>query len=300
MIKGIMVKAVLSELNNFKTDKLEEYLNSKYINNEDVIDIINLTLSRPEIIQIRDIEKRNKRDQFINKLYLLTHKIDCEIKELIISKAALIINSEELFDKISCFIEECEISNRPEDIQVWAHLKRVESQFEILRNDIDEHLKHIPKNKIFSPYTIIKNKAGDEYSADAASENVINYLSITLHLLAYKFKWFNNGKIVLSDEENISQEDIFKAGSIELLAISWKEVEESSQRSLLFGGSVSRAEGDNVPEDAKEKGAKVTFHYERKESDYEIYDAISCERRTLDGCTGLSSQRPSILRDRSP
>ncbi|KAB7661717.1 hypothetical protein [Plesiomonas shigelloides] len=107
---------------------------------------------------------------------------------------------------------------------------------------------------------------------------MISYLSLTLSLLAYKYDWYHNGKIVIPSKVETSDDDIFKAGSTELLARTWKELEKSSLSCLLFGGEMHVAKGDDVQSDAKENGVKKHYHFHRDESLFELYDAISSER----------------------
>ncbi|EHZ2647706.1 hypothetical protein K5N42_004391 [Vibrio parahaemolyticus] len=271
---------MLKELNEFNLDKFSDYLESGVADDDSVLKIIELTLTRPDIVQIRNNKARKQRDEFIDNLLSLTSSYSNKVKSLIISKAKIIKVSEELFDKISAFIKQCDISNEPKEIQVWSHLKRVESEFELIHKDLKSYLskRSKPKNKVLSPYSIIENDKGSSFSADAASEHLVQYLSITLQLLSYEFKMFDNGKVVIPNQASVNDTNVFQAGSIELLARSWREVEDSCQRSILFGGDVFRCRESEVQKEARENGVKLSYHYERKESDYEMFDAISSER----------------------
>ncbi|TOE57446.1 hypothetical protein CGJ39_24425, partial [Vibrio parahaemolyticus] len=271
---------MLKELNKFNLDKFSEYLESGEADDDLVLKIIESTLTRPDIVQIRNNKVRKQRDEFIENLLSLTSSYSNKVKSLIISKAKIIKVSEELFDKISAFIKQCDISNEPKEIQVWSHLKRVESEFELIHKDLKSYLskRSKPKNKVLSPYSIIENDKGSSFSADAASEHLVQYLSITLQLLSYEFKMFDSGKVVIPDQASVNDTNVFQAGSIELLARSWREVEDSCQRSILFGGDVFRCRESEVQKEARENGVKLSYHYERNESDYEMFDAISIER----------------------
>ncbi|CAK1744509.1 NERD domain-containing protein [Vibrio crassostreae] len=271
---------MLKELNKFNLKKFSEYLASGSADDDSIIKIIDSTLTRPDIVQIRNNKVRKQRDDFIDNLLSLTSSYSDEVKRLIISKVKIIKVSEELFDKISKFIKQCDISNEPKEIQVWSHIKRVESEFELIHKDLGSYLSKPgkPKNKVLSPYTIIENDKGSSFSVDAASEHLIQYLSITLQLLSHEFKMFNSGKVVIPNQGSVSDTNVFQAGSMELLARSWRELEDSCQRSILFGGDVFRCREDEVQKDARENGVKLSYHYERNESDYEMFDAISCER----------------------
>jgi hypothetical protein len=269
---------MLKQLNTLDVGPFEEYLRTDEPSDDEILSILDKTLSRPESLIIHKNEQREKRNEFLNRLISLLSDKGESVTNFIINKAQVITVSEDLFDKISKFINDCEISKSEKNIQIWSHLNRVESQFAQIRADIDKNLQKKPKRKIFTPFVELKNEEGVNYSPDAALENQINYLTLTLRLLAYKFKLFQDGKIVLPNKITVSENDIFKAGSIELLARSWKALEECSMRSILFGGEVVRNQGDKVHEDAKNNEVKTSYHFQRAESDFEVFDSISCER----------------------
>lgn len=269
---------MLTELNEFKIELLDEYVKGGVVDSDYIYNIINSTLSRPEIIYIRDKKGRKKRNEFIMKLKGAIPDEYQDIHDLLHSKSILLDVSENLFDRLSSFINQCDISKHDEAIQVWSHIKLAEEEFKLIYGGIGKSLNKKPKSKYLSPYVNIVDDNGNDFSADGASENIIKYLSITLKLLAYHFNWFSDDKIIVPDEVAVEDDNVYQAGSIALLARSWMELEDISQRSLIFGGDIHVCEGEDVPESARMAGVKVSYHYERKESEFELYDAIACER----------------------
>lgn len=269
---------MLAELNDFKLEALEEYIHSDAVDSEYLYSLIEETLSRPGMIYVRDKKGRKRRDNFIKNLMRVISSESENIQGMLASKDNLIRSSENLFDRLSSFIEKCDISKKDEAVQVWSHIKRVEGGFQEIHGHLEDKLSKKPKDKNLSPYVSLEDEDGNTFSADGASENLIKYLSITIKLLSYKFGWFCNDKIVIPEEVPVEEDDLYKAGSIELLARSWVALEEISQRSLLFGGYVFERKGEDVQEDAKMSGVKASYHFERSESEYELYDAIACER----------------------
>jgi len=269
---------MLSCLNNLDTTELEIYLTNSSIDENKLLDVLKQSLSRPELLIIRGAG-RDERDYFFNRLLEIFVNEYSEIYNFVLSKHVLIKSSEDMFDRLSKVLEECEISKQLKDVQAWSHIERVESEYHNLRAEVDSHLKIKPKKEIcLSHFSTIKNSEGREFSPDAASEHLITYLSMTLKLLAYKYKWFSGEHIVIPKPVDVSEENLFQAGSIELFARSWKELEHISQRGLLFGGSVTALTGEQVQDDAKQGGVKESYHFDRNESRYELYDAIACER----------------------
>ncbi|ACH63540.1 Nuclease-related domain family protein [Aliivibrio fischeri MJ11] len=270
---------MIKELNNFNTRKFKEYLDNGDVSDDEVLNILHLTLNRPEILIIRDSNgNRDKRNEFLEELIELTINRSVNIEDFIVNKVQIVCCAEELFDNISKCLGDCDISLFDSDFQVWSHISRVELKFKQIKEDLENHKDKVIKNKLLSQFIMLENSEGVSYSPDAASEHLIMYLSLTLSLLAYRFKWFKDDKVTLSNRVDVNDDGIFKAGSIELFARSWKELEDTALRSLLFGGDVFLAKDEQVQEDAKKSGVKKAYHFERKESDFEYFDAISCER----------------------
>ncbi|MCL2914290.1 NERD domain-containing protein [Shewanella corallii] len=294
---------MIEQLNNFKCNDFENYLKDCNPSDDEIKEILKKTLSRPEILSIHSKSNRKERDKFLASLCNILDSRGDSVKEIIINKGKLVQISEELFDNISNVIEECEISKLEQATQIWAHLTRVESTISTIYSDIEKSYQQKPKTLLVTPFIRIKTKEGVEYSPDAAIERQVSYLSLTLSLLSYKNNWFKDGKVVLPNRVIPSEEDLFKAGSIELLALSWKQLEDNALRSILFGGDIFRDFGDDVPSDAREHGVKTAYYFSRSESEFEMFDSIACERfrkRSLQNFMEIMSHKgikPTISND---
>ena len=276
-IQPLKVMRMLKELNEFKFEKLEKYLNEDSVDEGFLVGLFEKTLSRPELLKIR-VRGRKERNYFFNKLYDLTVNDYPKANSVVCIKYKILYASEEIFDLISNEIEECYISKKDKKIQIWSHIKRVEKEFNDLRNLININLSKDFKERKLSPYASIKNDDDQEFCPDTASENLVKYLTITIKLLAYKFDWFDAETLIIPNQVDIDEENIYQAGSIELLARSWLELEDITQRSILFGGEVYKIEGDNIPDKIRNKGVNKIYRFDREESEYEFHDAIACER----------------------
>lgn len=265
-------------LDQFDSSKFKQYLNEGNPSNKEILDILDSTLSRPEVIIIRGQKKRDKRNIFLNELLDIAFYMDDEVYNFVTLKFNLITTTEKLFDKITVFIDECEISKLKTKTQIWSHIERVESDYQEIKSHVVKHIEKKPKYKIMSPKIVVDNNEGTSYSPDLAVENMIKYLSLTLGLLGHKYKLFDNDKIILPCRTAVSDDDIFKAGALNSLALSWHNLEENSLRCILFGGAIYCNEDDDVYQNAKDNGIKTSYHFMRDESEYEIFDAISCER----------------------
>lgn len=264
---------MIKSLIEFKTNLFEKYIFENHKDDKDILDVLNKVLCRPELLFIHKNKKRQLRNDFLNKLkFLLISRQD--IVSFISDKYNVLNFAEHLFDEISQCIEVCEISKANIDIQIWSNFKRVDIQCNRIRYDVEKLLDKKPKKKISTQFIELENDDGILYSPDAAIENQILYLSLALKLLAYKFDLFEGDDIVIPSEIEVSDLDVNHAGSIELLARSWKELEDIANRCLLFGGKAYCSKGD----DCKEEGIDSHFYFTRNESTFEKADAISCER----------------------
>jgi predicted amino acid-binding ACT domain protein len=269
---------MLKQLDRLDVGPFEEYLRVNDVSDGEIIRILDATLSRPESLIIHKNQQRKKRDDFLERLMSLLSDREESVTKFITNKANIINISESLFDNISEFINECDISKSEQDIQIWSHLKRAEEQCDLIVADTFKKLQEKKQHGMLTPYIDVKNKDGVKYSPDAATENNVKYLTLTLNLLAYKFNWFQGDKIVLPNRVSVSESDICKAGIIEALARSWMALEESSMRCILFGGEVIHNQRDKVQEGAKANGIKNSYHFQREESNFEIFDSVACER----------------------
>lgn len=275
-IKGISF--MLNELNTFKVDKFKAFIASKKATDEDVLKLVSITLSRPEIIFIHDDKKRLCRNSFISEIKYIVKDYNPEIISFIINKENVINTSEFLFDEIKKEINDCEISKEASNIQIWSHIGRAIAELNILNDNSKNPPKPSQKYTLLSPYKRLKNANGDAYDPDGVLEKCIQYLSITLLLLSYKYKWLSEEMVIIPDKVSVEDSHINNSGNILMLAISWRSLEDISQRCIMFDGSVNTIPRDEIPTKYIEKGLKNAFLYERDESEFEVFDAISCER----------------------
>lgn len=195
---------------------------------------------------------------------------------------------ERFFDEIRGSLPQCDIASFPKDVQFWSHVERASKEVEVLDGLAEEEKAKIEAlargNVPFAmPETImVQLPDGTEVNMDGAYSDIIRMLSLTLKMLSHEHKLLKNGKLVAPVKPGITDEHTFKAGSIQMYAMSWNAAEDIGNRTLLFGGEVGTLPTlglprDILPEYVYEKFPEP-FVFHRNPSDVEIYDFIANRR----------------------
>src|SRR5438445_8222510 len=83
---------------------------------------------------------------------------------------------------------------------------------------------------------------------DAAIATLVETVTNTLIIEAYKNNWFDNaGSIVLPSLPKIGEDEEYKAGSTELMAICWGRWRRTEQRRRFLGGSFEHYAPPQLP-----------------------------------------------------
>lgn len=245
-------------------------------------------MAQPGAYQIRG--NRSKRNKFYDAL-LSSSIMSGEHDSIRIS--AIEINEkikkiERCFDEIRCSLPKCDISQFSDDIQLWSQVERAAHEFELLDRAVaKEWRKTEDKLKAGIPTMIPETltlKLGHDrtVSIDAAYGGIVEALSLTLKMLSYEKKLLHDGKLVAPVMPIITDDHVYKAGSIQLYAVSWNALENVANRTIFFGGEVGSAQDaeistDQFPETYRARFPDPIFFYGEL-TDVEVYDFIANRR----------------------
>ncbi|KRA09796.1 hypothetical protein ASD75_10145 [Acidovorax sp. Root568] len=129
---------------------------------------------------------------------------------------------------------------------------------------------------------IFKDPDGNEINLDVAYSNIITTSSLTLKMLSFEHSLLIGGTLVAPPKVTITDEHVFKAGSIQLYAITWSALEDIANRTLFFGGEITSIEKSSIPRNTLPEGIyskfgdPIVFH--RTPTDVEIYDYMANRR----------------------
>lgn len=260
----------------------------EHLNSEDVTAVIAAKLKQPGAFQVRGDRSSRKEffDGFLNAPAMMSqHKQARILAQNLDGKIQII---EQCFDETRLSLPDCDISKFPEDIQFWSHVERASRELKELQdfgNKAIEEMKAKAKAKLpftMPEMTVVKLADGREVNLDAAYSNIITTLSLTLKMLSFEHKLLSKGKLVAPSKPAITDEHVYKAGSIQLYAMTWNALEDIGNRTLFFGGEITNMENagiarDALPEDFYSKFPDpLIFH--RAPSEVEAYDFLANRR----------------------
>lgn len=273
-IEKFDLPAALSVLEEMETDEVAAVLNEK--------------MAQPGAYQIRG--NRSKRNKFYdallnssvmsgehNSIRPYANEVNEKIKKI-----------EKCFDDIRDSLPKCEISQFPRDIQFWSHVERASRELGELDNAVNtEWGKLEAKLKSGIPTMlpealIAQLEDGEIVNVDAAYSGIIEALSLTLKMLSFEQKLLQDGKLLAPAMPAITDDHVYKAGSIQLFAVSWNALENASNRTLFFGGEVGSAQDvkvsiDHFPAAFHAKFPAPIFFY-RELTEVEAYDFMANRR----------------------
>jgi hypothetical protein len=219
-----------------------------------------------------DTSRRNERNIFFNRLKkFCSDKGLIQSSEYIKSKHDVAIYAEIMYDEIKGVLAQSEINKCSLGEQCWAHIERALKEIAKIK-DLSRKLlsEKIKDNKgVFISDKKLIDESGTEYDADFVIEQAVNALSLTLSMLGHQHGLFTSDGIELPPKPSISEDLLVKSGAIQLFAIAWDKLENSSNRCMIFGGGVKISFGDDVQDDARAVGVIRTVNFK---PDYSLFE----------------------------
>ena len=234
----------------------------------------------PQIFS-HDISKRKKRDDFFNKLkvFCLDNNL-MQSGQYIKNKHDVAIHAEIMYDEIKESLRQSPISKCSLSEQCWGYVDRAFKEIveikKYSRKVFSEKIKE--KGGVFISDRKLEDESGNEYDADYAIESIVSALSLTLSMLGHQHGLFINGIIELPEKINASEEICNKSSAIQMYAVAWGRLEESSNRCVLFDGATQELTGEDVQGDARSVGIVRTINIEPNFSLFEKIVFISSSR----------------------
>lgn len=260
----------------------------EYLSTEDVTAAFTETLTQPGAFEIRgDRVKRNKfYDSLLDSSVMTNqHTQALPLAQSLNDKIKII---EQCFDEIRSTLPKCDISRFSEDIQLWSHVERASRELRDLHNAGQQAMTEIEaKAKANVPFslpemTMGKLPDGNEVNLDAAYSTLISNLSLTLKMLSFEHNLLSKGKLVAPPKATITDDHVYKAGSIQLFAMTWNALEDIANRTLFFGGEITNMKSAEIPRDTfpEEFYSKIAdpLFFHRAPSEIEVYDFLANRR----------------------
>ncbi|ELZ0584691.1 hypothetical protein ABSL28_002364 [Yersinia enterocolitica] len=273
-IEKFDLSAALVELDKMETDEVAAVFQEK--------------MAQPGAYQIRgNRSKRNKfYDSILSSSVMLGKHDSVRLYANEINNK--IIKIERYFDEIRDSLPKCDISQFSGDIQFWSQVERASHELAMIDSAGNKELGKIEAKlrariRTVMPEALMAQlENGEIVNIDAAYGGIIDALSLTLKMLSFEQKLLQDGKLIAPAMPVITDEHVYKAGSIQLYASSWNALENSANRTLFFGGEIGSAQDakvstDNLPAAYHAKFPDPIFFY-RELTEIEAYDFMANRR----------------------
>lgn len=255
---------------------------------EDVSAVLDEAMAQPGAYQIH--EERTKRNRFYDALLNLS--VMSEKHEAVRIRAEELNRKikivERCFDEIRDTLPKCAISDFSGDIQFWSHVDRASGELTRLdraaRKQLGKFEARLKRGvpTVAPEAVMVKLDHGTVVDVDATYSGIIDALSLTLKMLSYEQDLLHDGKLVAPVKPLITEDHIFKSGSIQLFAVSWNSLEDAANRTLFFGGEIGSAQDaglslEHMPAEVRAKFPDPIIFY-RQPTDSEVFDFLANRR----------------------
>ncbi len=187
-----------------------------------------------------------------------------------------LLNKIELgYRQILSNLDKCDISKLPPEIRAAAYIDRSVHQYSLLKSAIWASFN--AKKEVNLPVgRLVINEGEPPISPDAVITGLIESLTITIIMEAHKNKWFDvDGYIVLPRLPNVTEDDQFKAGSTEVLALTWRGWRRTEERRRFLGGEFEEIAAHDLSKLGPIDAQHVTIYNPPKD---ELYDHVANNR----------------------
>ena len=220
--------------------------------------------------------RENKRRKFFDELNKYIHdELGPGASDLLSQELALLDRIEKGYRGILDLLDQCDISRLPSEIRIAAYISRATHEY---AHVIKESYKAISERReIMLPLgALFRRENMPPLDPDACITAIVEFLTITLVMEAYKNKWFDADKcVVLPQLPAVGDDERFKAGSTVVLSYCWRLWRRTEERRRFLGGTFKVHIAPNLPHGIPEAVKHLTIYNPPEE---EVFDYIANER----------------------
>lgn len=255
----------------------KSHLDAVAIDQDDAEAIVALLRRSNDFLLKRQEPKRaEKRTRFVGSLSsYFTESVGPEATNLLSEVMATIGQIEGGYAEIIRTLDATVAAKLLPEIQVSAALKRASISYHELQQDILADMRR--RNEMAVQSFRIARPDGTTYSPDGILAGINTAAGMTLLLLGHRRKWFDVEKcLVIPVLTEATDDEVYKAGLTEVLAVSWRHWERMEQRCRYFEGELNISRGIKIPDWAPEHTEAVVEYGHICEP--ELYDHLANHR----------------------
>ena len=273
-LKESLVKQTLK---TFAWDKFKQHLTTVHMDEDCVSELLgHIRRSTDFLLKRPDEAREESRAAFVEELrqYLADH-VGTDAVAQLGDQIAVIQRIEAGYREILRTQAGTIAAKLLPETQASAALSRAAYSYHKLREAVQSSIKR--RNELTLQSFRIKRRDGSSYSPDGVLAGIIDVTTMTLLLHGHQNKWFDSKKfLVLPKLPDVAEDEVYKAGLTEILAVFWRHWERMEQRCRYFGGEIKVFAGSDLPSWAP-KGAETAIEYDHV-SQEEFFDYLANER----------------------
>jgi hypothetical protein len=227
------------------------------------------------ILRYPDERREQRRQIFIDNLRDYLHaRLGTRGSTSLDHQLKILETAERGYRGILKLLEPCEISKLAPDTRVSAYVSRSAHQYRYVTKRLEETFA--VKKEIFPQASVLTDDANLLFSSDGAIAGIVQCLTITLLMEAYKNNWFDTARtVILPVFPEVTDAERYKAGATEVLAAYWLRWQRTEERRRFVGGEFKHLVTPNLPKWAPKKAKEITIYTPTEE---EFFDYAANER----------------------
>jgi len=276
VITEISEETIKEALNSLSWDDLSDHLSNIQLTSDQVDKLLGLVKRSEALIQKRNApNKEKKRDKLLECLaVVLEEKAHVEAATRVRSYATMFRIVDGCYQGILDLLKKCDAADFAPEKRVSALLARSGREYV---NLIKNCLSAADQGVMEYGTRTLKNDEGQNFSIEAIHEGLVDALGSTIGMEAYINQWFDDkGTIVLPSLPSTTDQDNYIIGSVQLLALSWRNWQRAERRHRYLDG-VLKEHTEGLGPDYFDKGVARLLECSPS-NDLEKYDFIANAR----------------------
>lgn len=219
-----------------------------------------------------------KRDALLKELelYLASGQADARVPPAVAEALSTLQVAEAGYRKLVSMLSQTAASKLEPTVHVSAAMQRAEGE---LGHMFAEFHKQAAKRDGISLQTHLIDESGNPVDMDSGLEIFVGFVSMTLHMEAFRHKWSDpDGIIVVPSLPDVTEEAVFQVGSTLMLAIMWRRWRMTEERARVLGRTLRFLNANEHPKDAPAQLTK--FIVEEGDDSSDWLHRVALERVT--------------------
>lgn len=217
-----------------------------------------------------------RRDILISELqtYLASGQADGKVPSLVANVLRTLQVAEAGYRKLVSELAKTAASRLDPLVHVAAVIQRAECEVGHLTSEFH---KQAGQRSGITLRTPLLNEFGESLDMSSAFENVVDFVTMTLKMEAFKNRWFDeNGHVVVPNLPDVTDDAFEKAGSTLVLATLWRRWEMTEERARALGRTLRFLSDGERPK--KASADSVRFLVEEGDDSSDLMHRIAQDR----------------------